>query len=183
MFLVYIFLTTMVQVLDEIYRVLKFVRASPNPPRAHELLQELRDISSMAMEHFDEKIVPSLRERKPETSMENGSSGSLNEAEKLCRSLGVSGGICSTSWTWNSTSAMFQFKGRHQRLQFVRPQCLRAVYDSLGLRHLHLLLCSVYPQLPAWVDCKTGRTLNCICLLCVHVTCVSACPCSKRKIA
>lgn len=29
--------------------------------RAHEILQELRDISSMAIEHFDEKIVPEIR--------------------------------------------------------------------------------------------------------------------------
>jgi len=57
-----------VQVLDEIYRILKSVRVSPNPPRAHELLQELRDISSMAMEHFDEKIAPKLRDQMPEAS-------------------------------------------------------------------------------------------------------------------
>ena len=43
------------------FRVLHFVKTSPSPPRAHELLQELRDISSMAMEHFDEKIVPELK--------------------------------------------------------------------------------------------------------------------------
>ena len=34
---------------------------SKTPPRAHEILQELRDISSMAMEHFDEKILPDLK--------------------------------------------------------------------------------------------------------------------------
>jgi len=56
------------QVLDEIYCILKSVRVNPNPPRAHELLQELRDISSMAMEHFDEKIAPNLRDRVPEAS-------------------------------------------------------------------------------------------------------------------
>jgi len=56
------------QVLDEIYRILRSVRVSPSPPRAHELLQELRDISSMAMEHFDEKVAPSLRNRMPDRS-------------------------------------------------------------------------------------------------------------------
>lgn len=30
-------------------------------PRAHEILQELRDISTMAIEHFDEKILPELK--------------------------------------------------------------------------------------------------------------------------
>lgn len=42
-------------------RVLRCVANNPNPPRAHEILQELRDISSMAMEHFDEKILPQLK--------------------------------------------------------------------------------------------------------------------------
>jgi hypothetical protein len=51
------------QVLDEIYRVLRFVRGSDCPPRPHEILQELRDISSMAMEHFDDKIAPELKQK------------------------------------------------------------------------------------------------------------------------
>ena len=32
-----------------------------NPPKSYELLQELRDISSMAMEHFEEHIVPTMK--------------------------------------------------------------------------------------------------------------------------
>jgi len=91
--------TISVQVLDEIYRILKFVRVTPSPPRAHELLQELRDISSMAMEHFDEKIVPNLRERMPETS-------------KL-RQILSAGSSDAGSWNWSSTSATFRFKGVH----------------------------------------------------------------------
>ncbi|XP_014480689.1 PREDICTED: F-box only protein 28 isoform X2 [Dinoponera quadriceps] len=39
----------------------KLIRDTKTPPRAHEILQELRDISSMAMEHFDEKILPDLK--------------------------------------------------------------------------------------------------------------------------
>ncbi|XP_017875943.1 F-box only protein 28 [Ceratina calcarata] len=49
------------KVIDEIFRVLRLVRDLKTPPRAHEILQELRDISSMAMEHFDEKILPDLK--------------------------------------------------------------------------------------------------------------------------
>ncbi len=49
--------------------VLRLVRRESAPPRAHELLQELRDISSMAMEHFDEKIVPGLKRRMPALSL------------------------------------------------------------------------------------------------------------------
>lgn len=47
--------------IDEIFRVLRLIRETKTPPRAHEILQELRDISSMAMEHFDEKILPDLK--------------------------------------------------------------------------------------------------------------------------
>lgn len=47
--------------IDEIFRVLRLIRDTKTPPRAHEILQELRDISSMAMEHFDEKILPDLK--------------------------------------------------------------------------------------------------------------------------
>ncbi|EFN72167.1 F-box only protein 28 [Camponotus floridanus] len=49
------------KVIDEIFRVLRLIRETKTPPRAHEILQELRDISSMAMEHFDEKILPDLK--------------------------------------------------------------------------------------------------------------------------
>lgn len=34
------------------------------PPRTLNVLQELRDISSMAMEHFEEKIVPLLKSKQ-----------------------------------------------------------------------------------------------------------------------
>ncbi|OXU31109.1 hypothetical protein TSAR_016405 [Trichomalopsis sarcophagae] len=49
------------KVIDEIFRVLRLIRISKTPPRTPEILQELRDISSMAMEHFDEKILPDFK--------------------------------------------------------------------------------------------------------------------------
>lgn len=67
------------QVIDEIYRVLRFVQSTKKlflnssttshedwndllkDVRANVILKELRDISSMAMEHFEEKILPSLK--------------------------------------------------------------------------------------------------------------------------
>lgn len=57
------------QVIDEIYRVLRYVNSTRAPQRAHEVLQELRDISSMAMEYFDEKIVPILKKKLPGTDL------------------------------------------------------------------------------------------------------------------
>lgn len=43
--------------------VLRIVETEQTPPRAHQLLQELRDLSSMAMEHFDEHILPRIKEQ------------------------------------------------------------------------------------------------------------------------
>lgn len=37
--------------------------------RPHEVLQELRDISSMAIEHFDEKIAPDIKKVSPRESL------------------------------------------------------------------------------------------------------------------
>ncbi|CAH2098610.1 unnamed protein product [Euphydryas editha] len=54
------------KVIDEIIRVLYIVETSKTPPRAHEVLQELRDISSMAIEHFDDKISPAFRRKLQE---------------------------------------------------------------------------------------------------------------------
>lgn len=51
------------QVIDEAMHVLTLVMESKEAPRTHDLLQELRDISSMAMEHFDEKIAPGLKRK------------------------------------------------------------------------------------------------------------------------
>lgn len=43
--------------------VLDIVESNTNPPRTCLLLQELRDLSSMAMEHFDEQILPKVKEQ------------------------------------------------------------------------------------------------------------------------
>ncbi|KAG7163235.1 F-box only protein 28-like [Homarus americanus] len=49
------------KVIDEIYRVLRFIQSNKTLPRTTEILTELRDISSMAMEHFEEKIIGPLK--------------------------------------------------------------------------------------------------------------------------
>ncbi|KAL7382848.1 hypothetical protein ABVT39_000359 [Epinephelus coioides] len=64
-FLSYDEISLLRSVIDEIYRVLRYVNSTRAPQRAHEVLQELRDISSMAMEYFDEKIVPILKKKLP----------------------------------------------------------------------------------------------------------------------
>lgn len=49
------------RVLDEIFRILRLISKTNKPLRPHEVLQELRDISSMAIEHFDEKIAVTFK--------------------------------------------------------------------------------------------------------------------------
>ncbi|EDW79587.1 uncharacterized protein Dwil_GK20333 [Drosophila willistoni] len=49
------------RVLDEIASILRLLSSTTKPLRPHEVLQELRDISSMAIEHFDEKIAVNFK--------------------------------------------------------------------------------------------------------------------------
>lgn len=64
------------KVIDEIFSVLRTIQSDENPPRAYEILQELRDISSMAMEHFDENIVPSMKVQLPVSPFKCGAGSS-----------------------------------------------------------------------------------------------------------
>ena len=67
------------KVVDEILSVLRCIQGDEAPPRAFEILQELRDLSSMAMEHFDEKIAPAFSRLLPTSPIKFGSTGfSLN---------------------------------------------------------------------------------------------------------
>lgn len=45
----------------QVFNILKLIEGTSKPLRAHEVLQELRDISSMAIEHFDENIAHRLK--------------------------------------------------------------------------------------------------------------------------
>ncbi|XP_013416068.1 F-box only protein 28 [Lingula anatina] len=69
------------KVLDELFRILHYVKNVNTPPRAHELLQELRDISSMAMEHFDEKILPHVRQKMTQAGISPITMAFANRAE------------------------------------------------------------------------------------------------------
>ena len=48
------------KVIDEIFSVQRKMKEDKNLPRFNKILQELRDISTMAKEHFQDKIVPTL---------------------------------------------------------------------------------------------------------------------------
>lgn len=53
------------KVLDELRRVYVSIKSTPGSiSRSTEILRELRDVSSMAMEYFDETILPHIYESK-----------------------------------------------------------------------------------------------------------------------
>lgn len=71
------------KVLDEIDRILTLVDKVEPAPRTHELLQELRDISSMAMEHFDEIILPRMKHKISERNAVTATTSSLKSTKAL----------------------------------------------------------------------------------------------------
>ena len=74
------------KIIDEIYNVLKILRQNCETPRTYEVLQELRDISSMAMEHFDEKIVPGLLKRHQKEAPSTSASLTISTPSRLLAS-------------------------------------------------------------------------------------------------
>lgn len=76
------------KVIDECYKILRSISVTDTKNlRAHEILQELRDISSMAIEHFDEKIAPDLKKSRPD---ENASISSIYDILTSPRIVGPS---------------------------------------------------------------------------------------------
>jgi len=64
------------KVIDEIYSVLRIIKKGGRLDSSCEVLQEFRDITTMAMEYFEKKIVPSLQTKIPGLSpvrLNNGS--------------------------------------------------------------------------------------------------------------
>lgn len=54
--------TRCVQILDEIYRIIHYIKTTPRLARPYKVTDELFDLSTMAMEYFKEKIEPTLPE-------------------------------------------------------------------------------------------------------------------------
>ncbi|EDW69334.1 F-box only protein 28 [Drosophila virilis] len=72
------------RVLDEINSILRLLGGTTKSLRPHEVLQELRDISSMAIEHFDEKIAINFK-----TAIKmNEPSSSASARVVVCGALG-----------------------------------------------------------------------------------------------
>lgn len=83
------------RVLDEIFRILRLISKTSKPLRPHEVLQELRDISSMAIEHFDEKISHLLKKSFTDgNSMYSSSSSSTTVSSSILSVSSSSKSIC-----------------------------------------------------------------------------------------
>lgn len=55
-------LLTVLQILDEVYRILYYIKVTPKLQRPYKVTDELFDLSTMAMEYFKEYIEPTLPE-------------------------------------------------------------------------------------------------------------------------
>lgn len=80
------------KIIDEVLQILRLVGTTLRPLRAHEVLQELRDISSMAIDHFDEQIAPNLKKSFCEISSQKMGSSLYQSTRllilhKLCGSI------------------------------------------------------------------------------------------------
>ena len=136
-----------------------FVMKTPKPPRPHEILQELRDISSMAMEHFDERVVPLLKKKMPgavSVPAVSSPGESLDYKEYNC-DLGVT----SMRILLNAVS---KFKSERNRAERISPQskpmCQHACIWTVRLHWCHctwnhthctIILCDLY----SWKNYKT----------------------------
>jgi len=106
------------KVIDEIFSVLRTIQNDKNPPRAYEILQELRDISSMAMEYFDETIVPSLKVHMPGSPL------------KLSPGIGIPGSYLSGLPAIVSSSNQYHSLKFQEAVSPNTPQGYRGLVDS-----------------------------------------------------
>lgn len=102
------------KVIDECYKILRSISSSDvRNLRAHEILQELRDISSMAIEHFDEKIVPEIKKSRPDAG--NVSISSIYDMLITTPRAGQSfEGLAAFNLSRNSSSSSVSLKDDHK---------------------------------------------------------------------
>ena len=105
------------KVIDEIFKLLRIVESSQNICRVHDLLQELRDISSMAMEHFEERVAPRLR---TQMNSRNPALAAFATAGKITmRGIPGQGALFSYKSTFRSPAAGDDLTGLQQTVKQV----------------------------------------------------------------
>ncbi|XP_014667716.1 PREDICTED: F-box only protein 28-like isoform X2 [Priapulus caudatus] len=126
------------KVLDEIFRVLGYLETTENPPRAHEILQELRDISSMAMEYFDEHVVPSLKQKIQEGKVPHSLKTTTSVVALLPQR---GGGEISLPCTLNESSIILP-TARVQAYQ----STIRKLSEEVKAMHMKITGCKIETQ-------------------------------------
>lgn len=137
------------RVLDEINSILRLLASTTKQLRPHEVLQELRDISSMAIEHFDEKIAVNFK-----TSIKlNESSGSSSPRVVVC------GGLGGISFNGVKVSSLKKIQSPPQQ-QIHNMLCISPKTDSVMQQAL--LLTNSLPASAAGIDtnpCSCDRDI------------------------
>ena len=92
------------QVLDEMYRLLRQLRnTDTQPPRSYDLLQGLRDLSTMAMEHFEEFIAPVLKAQMNDCSQSFYFSGPSTTSPSLSLNSSMGSGPFTSTMDMSGT--------------------------------------------------------------------------------
>ncbi|KAK7066461.1 F-box only protein, partial [Halocaridina rubra] len=127
------------KVIDEIYRVLRFVQSNKTLPKPHEILTELRDISSMAMEHFEEKIIRTLKTTPVSSSSQRFSlSSNLNllpiSSDLSLYTSGSSSAISSTPGTSSLSKSLRYSPNTPDDAQFLVASNVHKINAINGLK-------------------------------------------------
>lgn len=123
------------KIIDEVVCILKLVDTTNRPLRAHEVLQELRDISSMAIDHFDEKIAPILKKSFCDLSTQKFGSNFYQSTCKfvlclLCFLYFFTFQSCSPQWImWCRTSVpiFIRFEHSNRMIRLLGAKILRRI--------------------------------------------------------
>lgn len=145
------------KVIDEIMRLLRLVGNTSEQFRAREILQELRDITSMAIEHFDEKIAPDLKKVYQDNAkfqlkgtpfaliinaIRSGSSVSLSDSSMLDASTSSTGSLTEEDQQLQQPQAGRAIAGSpdtHGFLMATMNARIKREIKTVQLRHMKLI--------------------------------------------
>lgn len=149
------------RIIDEVLSILRLVGSTSKPLRAHEVLQELRDISSMATDHFDDEIAPILKQKfiAEQASSSHSSSATLSSESSLSfmqRSLSEKlVGISAAAAAGGDTS-----KNDHNTSTCTPTSCSQAETNRLNIQKLENSYKQALKKARAMVQIQTKQMLQ-----------------------
>ena len=99
------------EILDEVYRILSYIKATPSLGRAYKVTDELFDLSTMAMEYFKERLEPTLPEITYfgtdflDFTTPCFTANSPGKKRNLYDTPSIAGSACSEPWSGVGTSS------------------------------------------------------------------------------